>query len=303
MDTSKLDKLSRELQDLTGVSLEVKAETPKELEDALVGLKSLISAYKEKYNLSDFLLTLMTGEVPSYELSNGAKRFKLNPDLPRTMFLIDFKSSVTDTTLKVLEHLVDSKPKTLIVPVSSHRLALLKPVARKEAMEDFNRFCNMIVDTLNMEALVSVHISYSNVFTSLSEINKVFQENALALKIGKLFYPEQRIYPNDKLGIGRLIGELPRDVCQRFVREVFGCENPKLLDDETKDVIGKFLGNNLNIAETARQLHMHRNTLILRLEKIEMATGLDLRNFEDALTFRIATMVIRFCSQKSPERT
>ena len=152
----------------------------------------------------------------------------------------------------------------------------------------------MIVDTLNMEALTQVHLSYSSVIETLAELSGAFKETSLALKVGKLFYPEQTIFPYNELGIGRLIYQLPVTLCENFLKEIFGEEVPETLDEETSVTISRFFQNNLNIAETSRQLHMHRNTLIYRLEQIQKRTGLDLRNFEDAMTFKIATMVMNY---------
>ena len=145
-----------------------------------------------------------------------------------------------------------------------------------------------------MEALTSVQIAYSRIFYTLNDLANAFRETGLALKVGKLFAVGQNIFAYNKLGIGRLIYRLPKDLCHNFLSEVFGDEIPEHLDSELMTVIERFLQNNLNIAETARQLHMHRNTLIYRLEQIEKQTGLDLRHFEDAMTFKIAVMVLNY---------
>ena len=294
MDTKKLDKSLRELKNLTGINLEVRVETPGELEHAHNQLQSLLLAYKEKHNLVDFLLSLIRSNGPVCDVSESAKKLYINPHLTRFMLLIDFKSPVTKATLEVLENLVDSNPKSFILPVDKHQLVLLKPVEESETKEDFLDICNMIVDTLSMEALVSVHISFSDSFNNLGSLGEIYRESVMALKVGKLFHSERRVYPNDKLGVGRLIGDIPIGTCKKFITEIFGSCSLELLDGETSNMVNAFIKNNLNIAETARQLHMHRNTLIFRLEKIEAATGLDLRKVEDTLTFQIATMVVNY---------
>jgi carbohydrate diacid regulator len=80
-------------------------------------------------------------------------------------------------------------------------------------------------------------------------------------------------------------------LCEMFIKEIFGERNIDL-DDETMVTIQKFFENSLNISETARQLYIHRNTLVYRLERLEKMIGLDIRKFEDAMTFKIAMMVI-----------
>ena len=298
MDTSKLDHSLKELKSLTGLALEVKTETDEELEHTHQQLKSLILAYKEKYNQVDFLLSLLKEDSPAYDVAKRAKRLHIDPHQPRMLILMDFKSSLSENTIEILENLVVSSPKPLAIPIHTHQLALLKPVVRQETKEDFHHLCHLIVDTLNTEALVSVHISFSDSFDDLSMVNTVYKENALALEVGKLFHSDKKVYPNDKLGVGRLIKDIPLDTCKKFIEEIFGKNASQLLDRETSNIVNTFIHNNLNIAETARQLHMHRNTLLFRLEKIESATSLDLRNFEDALTFRIATMIVG-CYQMS----
>jgi len=270
----------------------VKADTPEELEHTHNQLKSLIVAYKEKYNQADFLLSLITKDSPAYKVADRAKRLRIDPHQSRIMILMDFKSSLSESTMEILENLVVSNPKPLAIPIHNHQLALLLPTHKQETREDIHSLCSMIVDTLNTEALVSVHISFSDSFDNLSLVNSIYKESALALEVGKLFHSDKKVYPNDKLGVGRLIKDIPLDTCRKFIEEIFGKDAPQLLDRETNNIVNTFINNNLNIAETARQLHMHRNTLLFRLEKIQSATGLDLRNFEDALTFRIATMIV-----------
>jgi carbohydrate diacid regulator len=294
MDTRKLDRLLKEIKSLTGITLEVKVNTEEELDNTITQLQSLTSAYKEKYNQVDFLLSLIKSTSSVNNINDYAKRLQIDPNLNRIMLLIDFKSPITDTTIKVLENLVDSSPKALIVPISKYQLVLLKPVSSLEGEEDFFKVSHMIVDTLNMEALVSVHISFSDSFNDLSLIGELYRESALAIKVGKLFYSEKNVFPNNKLGVGRLIEDIPLNTCKKFIAEVFGDSSPELPDEETNKIVSSFIKNNLNIAETARQLHMHRNTLIFRLEKIQSTTGLDLRNVEDIITFRIATMVVNY---------
>lgn len=150
------------------------------------------------------------------------------------------------------------------------------------------------MDTLNTEALAHVHLSYSSVIETLADLPESFRETSLALKVGKLFYSEQTIFPYNELGIGRLIYQLPVTLCESFLKELFGEDIPESFDEDTTVTINRFFQNSLNIAETSRQLHMHRNTLIYRLEQIQKRTGLDLRLFEDAMTFKIATMVINY---------
>ena len=144
-----------------------------------------------------------------------------------------------------------------------------------------------------MEAMIKVRVGYGNVVTPIHEISDSYQEAKLALEVGRVFYAQKDTISYGKLGIGRLIYQLPMSLCEMFIKEVFGDKVPEILDDEeAMSTINKFFENSLNISETARQLYVHRNTLVYRLERIQKAIGLDIRNFDDAMTFRIAVMVL-----------
>ena len=172
--------------------------------------------------------------------------------------------------------------------VDQHSIVLIKDVShiKEEEMEErLSKIAGSLADNLHMEAMIRVRVGYGNVVTQLPEIAESYQEARMALEVGRVFYA--------KLGIGRLIYQLPMSLCNMFIKEVFGEKIPDILDDEeAMSTINKFFENNLNISETARQLYVHRNTLVYRLERIEKAIGLDIRTFDDAMTFRIAVMVI-----------
>lgn len=284
----------KELTRITGIELNFTANSPEEEELALNQIRCLITAYKEKYNKNQFLLSLMTGPPAAYDINERAGRLHISADEKRVLYLLDAPAGLDETVLEILKHLFPSQTKTYLVPVTETTLVILKPLHAEETEDDVLQAAHAIVDTLNMEALASVQIAYSSIFHTLHELADAFRETGLAMKVGKLFTVGQNIFAYNKLGIGRLIYRLPKDLCKNFLSEVFGAEIPDTLDEEMMTVIDRFLQNNLNIAETARQLHMHRNTLIYRLEQVEKRTGLDLRHFEDAMTFKIATMVLNY---------
>ena len=297
-NTSELEKGLNELKRLTGITLAVTAKDSEQEQMALEQIRCLCLAYREKYNKNDFLMGLMTGGIPSYDVQQRAARLHIAPEEDRILFLIEMKEP-DEIVAEILKNLFPSQTKAYIVPVSKERLAVLYPFhetkdSKDSADEHARHLAHAIVDTLNAEALAHVQVSFSQMIPSLLELSGAFREASLALKVGKLFYPEQTVFPYNELGIGRLIYQLPVSLCESFLQEVFLDKIPDKLDDETLLTINRFLQNNLNIAETSRQLHMHRNTLIYRLEQIEKRTGLDLRQFEDAMTFKIATMVMNY---------
>ncbi len=291
--TPELEKALSELKRITGITMDVKADTPGETEQALSQIRCLCAAYKEKYNKADFLKSLMTDGIPSYDISERAARLHIAPEEKRVLFLLEAKT-MDETLTEILKNLFPSQSKTYLVPVSGNSIAVLRPLKSGETPESMNQVARTIIDTLNTEALAHVQLSYSAVVDTLADLSAAFRETSLALKVGKLFYSEQTVFPYNELGIGRLIYQLPVSLCESFLQEIFGKDIPESFDEETTSAVNKFLQNNLNIAETSRQLHMHRNTLIYRLEQIQKRTGLDLRLFEDAMTFKIATMVINY---------
>lgn len=289
----KLEQALGELSRITGITLSVTADTPEQEEQAAAQIKCLCTAYKEKYNKKEFLQSLMTGAIPAYDIHERAVRLHINPDERRLLFLIESKA-YDETINEILRNLFPGQSKTYIVHISEDLIAVLRPLRSSETGDDADHIARTIVATLNTEALVHVRLSYSGVIDSLSVLPEAFRETSLALKVGKLFYSEQTIFPYNALGVGRLIYQLPVSLCENFLKEIFGPDIPETFDDDTAVTINRFFQLNLNIAETSRQLHMHRNTLIYRLEQIQKRTGLDLRLFEDAMTFKIATMVINY---------
>lgn len=291
--TQELNKVLGELKRVTGISVDVTVSTPEDAAHAITQLRCLCTAYKEKYNRTDFLQSLMTGGIPAYEIQERASRLHINPDGKRILFLLESKAE-NETITEILKNLFPSQTKIYLIPVTENLTAVLKPVHDDENEEDFRHLARTIVDTLNAEALAHVQLSYSSVVDTLADISLAFRETSLALRVGKLFYSEQNIFPYNKLGIGRLIYQLPTALCENFLKEIFGSDIPDTFDPDTTATVNRFFQNNLNIAETSRQLHMHRNTLIYRLEQIQKRTGLDLRVFEDAMTFKVATMVMNY---------
>ena len=291
--TQELTKALAELKRITGVSMDVNADSPEAAEQAVAQIRCLCTAYKDKYNKTDFLQGLMTGGIPAYDITERAARLHITPDDRRVLFLLECRH-IDETVTEILKNMFPAQTKTYLVPVAENTLALLRPLRSGETEADSRRIARTIVDTLSTEALIRVQLSYSFVITNLTELPEAFRETSLALKVGKLFYSEQTVFPYNELGIGRLIYQLPVSLCENFLKEIFGSDVPESFDDETLGTINRFFQNNLNIAETSRQLHMHRNTLIYRLEQIEKRTGLDVRLFEDAMTFKIAIMVLNY---------
>ena len=171
-------------------------------------------------------------------------------------------------------------------------IILIKDTEELQDDEKLDTLASMIVDNMHTEAMVRARVGYGNRVTNLQDIARSYQEAKMALEVGRIFYAERETVAYRYLGIGRLIYQLPMSLCEMFIHEVFGDEIPDVFQEETTTTIQKFFENNLNISETARQLYVHRNTLVYRLERLQKIIGLDIRRFDDAMTFKIAMMVI-----------
>ncbi|MEE1087113.1 MAG: helix-turn-helix domain-containing protein [Schaedlerella sp.] len=299
---SELLSALNELRRITGITFNIDTETPDETAQAVSQLHRLLAAYKEKYNKTHFLQSILHGTLSDYDISEQSAKLRIKPDESRILYLIESKNTMDDTVSTILRSIFPPQMGAYIVPISDTTLALLLPCSLKSNFEEYSRqtACS-ITDTLSMEALTFVWIACSPPLYHLNELQDAYQKASLSLKIGKLFYSEQNIFLYNQLGIGRLIYQLPLSVCTDFLSEVFQNQIPESLDSDLISTLDRFLQNNLNIAETARQLHMHRNTLIYRLEQIEKRTGLDLRKFEDAMTFKIALMVMNYRNKKQED--
>lgn len=170
----------------------------------------------------------------------------------------------------------------------------MKEVGQKERVGDLEKTAQVIVDMLNTEAMSRVHVAFGTIVKELKEVSRSYKEAKMALDVGKIFYSDKHVIAYGSLGIGRLIYQLPMPLCKMFIKEIFADKSPNEFDEETLMTINKFFENSLNVSETSRQLYIHRNTLVYRLDKLQKSTGLDLRVFDDAITFKIALMVVKY---------
>ena len=187
-----------------------------------------------------------------------------------------------------------AKSKDFITAVDEKNIIIVRELTPNETYEDMEKVARTVLDMLNTEAMSSARISYGTIVNEIKEVSKSYKEAKMALDVGKIFYSEKVIIAYNHLGIGRLIYQLPLPLCKMFIKEIFEGKSPDEFDEETLSTINKFFENSLNVSETSRQLYIHRNTLVYRLDKLEKSTGLDLRKFEDAITFKIALMVVKY---------
>ncbi len=265
---------------------------------AVSQLQHLIIAYKERYDRNNFFQNLLLDNMLLVDIYNRAKKLHIEAAVPRAVFLVETdkeKEKEKDfTATELLNGMFSTQVGDYITAVDESNVILIKELLPEDDYTRLEQVANTIVDMMNMEAMMNVRVAYGTIVGELKEVSKSYKEAKMALDVGKIFYAEKKVSAYNTLGIGRLIYQLPINLCRIFIDEIFGSNVPSELDDETLTTINKFFENNLNVSETSRQLFVHRNTLVYRIEKLEMSTGLDIRTFEDALTFKIALMVVSY---------
>jgi carbohydrate diacid regulator len=208
--------------------------------------------------------------------------------------IIETKNGKDNNALETVRSMFSSKTKDFITAVDEKNIILVKELKSNEGYPEIDKMASTILDMLNTEAMTRAHVAYGTIVNELKEVSRSYKEAKMALEVGKIFYSDKNVIAYSKLGIGRLIYQLPLPLCRMFIKEIFDGKNPEDFDEETLTTINKFFENNLNVSETSRQLYIHRNTLVYRLDKLQKTTGLDLRVFEDAITFKIALMVVKY---------
>ena len=295
------EKLTRELKELkrlTGISFSIDENETADTADIAEKIKLLSDAFREKNSRTAFFKKLLSGELEVSRIYEGASRLHLPVESPARIYVIETENVNDESALMVLRQIGAGRSQDHLVPMDGKRIAVIKSVRNNESEEDALMLAHMFVDMLNAEAMVRARCAFGECIPSLAAMPEAYREAGLALEVGRIFYTHETVMRAGRLGIGQLIYRLPEEVCRRFLKEVFPDRNPDNLDEETRNTVDAFFDNNLNVSETARQLFIHRNTLVYRLEKLKSATGLDVRSFEDAMTYRIAAMVANFLNDR-----
>ena len=258
---------------------------------AVYQVESLLTAYAEKTDKNSFMQNLLLDRYSQVEAFNKAARLHIAPSVRRAVFLVETKQHKDENALATIRNIFSARTRDFITALDDSGIIVVRELQSTESYEELNGIACMLVDMLNTEAMTSAWVSYSNVADDIMQLSDAYKEARTALEVGKIFYADKNVFGYNRLGIGRLIYQLPTQVCDMFVGEIFGEESLDSIDDETLNIIRTFFENNLNLSETSRQLYVHRNTLVYRFEKLQKRFGLDIRTFEDALAFKLAMMV------------
>ena len=257
-------------------------------------IQTLLVAYKEKFDKDNFIKNLLLDNLLLVDIYNRAKKLHIEVGVRRIVYMVETKGDSENSALEALKVFFQTSPKDFVTAVDEENVIIVKELKPSEGYENIDKEAEQVLGMLNTEAMIQAKISYGTIVNEIKEVSRSYKEAKMALEVGKIFYVDKQIIAYNALGIGRLIYQLPIPLCKMFIKEIFTEVSPDEFDDETIATINKFFENNLNVSETSRQLFIHRNTLVYRLDKLQRSTGLDLRVFDDAITFKIALMVVRY---------
>ena len=257
-------------------------------------IQNLLVACKERFDKDNFIKNLLLDNLLLVDIYNRAKKLHIDTEVRRVVFIVETNRDKDGNELERIRSIFGGKTKDFVTAVDEKNIIVVKEVAENEGYEELNKTAEVIVNLFRSDAENDIHVAYGTIVGEIKEVSRSYKEARMALDVGKIFFEDKDVIAYSTLGIGRLIYQLPIPLCKMFIKEIFDGKSPDEFDEETITTINKFFENSLNVSETSRQLYIHRNTLVYRLDKLQKATGLDLRVFEDAITFKIALMVVKY---------
>lgn len=257
-------------------------------------IQNLLVAYKERFDKDNFIKNLLLDNLLLVDIYSRAKKLHIQTDCRRVIMIVETPVGKDNNVLESIRTLFGANSRDFVTAVDENNVIVVKEIVDADASKEIEKTANTISAYLAKEGMNNVRISYGTTVNEIKEASRSYKEAKMALDVGKIFFDERDIIAYSELGIGRLIYQLPIPLCKLFIKEIFGGKSPDEFDEETLTTINKFFENSLNVSETSRQLFIHRNTLVYRLDKLQKSTGLDLRVFEDAITFKIALMVVKY---------
>lgn len=257
-------------------------------------LQNLLRAYKERFDKENFIKNLLLDNLLLVDIYNRAKRLRIPSDARRIVFILECSPGNERGTPEEIRRLLGDYENDFVTAVDEKSIIIVKELGEREDYADAEKIADTLLNLVGRDFDTEAHIAYGTIVNELKEVSRSYKEARMALDVGKIFFDGRDNIAYSSLGIGRLIYQLPIPLCKMFIREIFAEKSPDDFDEDTLTTINKFFENNLNVSETSRQLYIHRNTLVYRLDKLQKSTGLDLRIFEDAITFKIALMVVKY---------
>ncbi len=257
-------------------------------------LQGLMVAYKERFDKDNFIKNLLLDNLLLVDIFSRAKKLHIPIEAKRTVMIVEPREGKDSNMLEAVRSYFGTGNKDFITAVDENNVVIVKELQDNDYKAELEKLAIGIKSHLEREGISKIHVAYGNIVNEIKEVSRSYKEAKMAMDVGKIFFEDRGVIAYSELGIGRLIYQLPIPLCKMFISEIFGGKSPDDFDEETITTIHKFFENSLNVSETSRQLFIHRNTLVYRLDKLQKSTGLDLRVFEDAITFKIALMVVKY---------
>lgn len=257
-------------------------------------IQNLLVAYKERFDKDNFIKNLLLDNLLLVDIYSRSKKLHIQTEVSRVVLIVEAAAGKDSNILELSRACFGNNGKDFVTAVDEKDVIIVKELPETDAIKEIEKSAKTLIAYLVKEGVAGVRISYGTVIHEIKEVSRSYKEAKMALDVGKIFFDDRDLIAYSELGIGRLIYQLPIPLCKMFIREIFGGKSPDDFDEETLTTIHKFFENSLNVSETSRQLFIHRNTLVYRLDKLQKSTGLDLRVFEDAITFKIALMVVKY---------
>ena len=279
----------------------VEGEDAQALKDSrmlAIMFNNIKSLYDEKYDKSSFVKNIILNNILPSDIYIKSKELHFRQDVNRIVYLIKFFGKLDVVPFEMVQSMFPDKTKDYVIGVGENDIVLVREIKPNCTSQEIEEAAKNMADTFSSEFYTRVSIGIGTPVDNIKELSRSYKEAQVALEVGKVFDTEKNIINYENLGIGRLIYQLPTTLCEMFLQEVFKKDSLESLDSETLMTIQCFFENNLNVSETSRKLFVHRNTLVYRLEKIRKLTGLDLRQFEHAITFKVALMVKKYLTSK-----
>ncbi len=257
-------------------------------------IQNLLIAYKERFDKDNFVKNLLLDNLLLVDIYSRSQKLHIDTDARRIVIIVETVNDKEVNTLESVRNLFNSRSKDFITAVDEKNIIVVRELSTAEGYDETEKAARQILALFNAKEESSIHVSFGTIVNEIREVSRSYKEAKMALDVGRIFFDDRDVIAYSELGIGRLIYQLPIPLCKMFIKEIFDGKSPDDFDEETLITINKFFENSLNVSETSRQLYIHRNTLVYRLDKLQKSTGLDLRVFEDAITFKIALMVVKY---------
>ena len=269
---------------------------------ASVAMAEAKNSYDEKHDKATFIKNIISDNILPGDVYVRSKELHFPADVARVVFLVRQADHADVAAIEVLQGLFPDRQKDFVLSISESDLVLIKEMDQPFETEDLYDIAQSIEQAMVRDVGARTVIGIGTTARHLRELAERYKEAQVAIEVGKVFDDSKSIIHYENLGLGRIIYQLPTTLCEMFLSEVFKKSPIESLDQETLFTIDKFFENNLNVSETSRKLFVHRNTLVYRLEKIKKLTGLDLREFDHAIIFKVALMVKKYLSSQPRQR-